>query len=156
MKNKALYLIALLIGSYACNDKEAKSPSREELLTGNSTKSWNITSSIFDADEEHETCKSTSPINTDNKWMFSKDHSFEFNNGIITEGDDCTGCCTDFANLKGTWSLFSNEDSLSIVVDTRIDNGIETTFDSDELLRGKITKLTETELIFSGLTFNKL
>lgn len=147
-------LALLMSAAVACSKDDEKKISKEELLTANSSKSWNVTYATFDKDEPDESCKSVNVSTADNAWIFKSKGVFEFNNGTLTEVPECPECqCSDFANLTGTWKLFSNEDSLSVVATGRIeDNGDITDFADIEILRYKLKSLTATEMVFGGTT----
>jgi len=141
----ALLFIAFII-TY-CSKNDAK-PSKTELLTGNSSKSWNITFSSLDNDESDESCKTVNSFSGDNAWIFKKNGDFEFSNGSIYEIPNCHACgCSDWVDLVGTWSL-SAQDTLVITANGRIESdGQITALDEEELARFKVTSITATEMI---------
>src|SRR6185312_9869651 len=63
--------------------KHESTPSKAELLTGNSNKSWNISFSSYDEIETDESCKAVNSFNADNVWTFKTNGTFEFNNGSV-------------------------------------------------------------------------
>jgi hypothetical protein len=150
MKITNIAFISLLILSIACKDEKEASISKEELLTANASKSWKLDYSSSDKYEDLESCKTTSDINSDNEWIFNTNGDFKFSNGTITEAD-CEECCSDLANLVGNWSIFSNGDSISIVVDGRLDGDVVIPEDEFELIRVRLTGLTKDEMVFTAM-----
>lgn len=144
--------VAILSSAFIFTDcskaNDAKTPSKEELLTGNSSKSWNITFSSFDEEESDESCKSVNAFQADNKWIFKVGGDFEFDNGSIYEIANCPTCnCGDFSHFVGNWTL-SSKDTLRVTGNGRIEsNGQITPFDEVEVLRTKITSITANEII---------
>jgi len=151
--NKITFIL-ILATAMACHDhSDEKTPSKEELLTGNSSKNWNVTFSSDDASETDVSCKAVSEISADNVWTFKTKGKFAFSNGTITEMSGCETCqCSDFADLVGTWTLTS-ADTLSVIATGVIEsNGDTTALDPEEILRNKITSITTTEFVLGDKT----
>jgi hypothetical protein len=155
MKTQYKKLVFIFVASIviACSKDNVKQPSKEELLTANSSKSWNITFSSDDADETDVSCKEVNAYTADNAWTFKIKGEFEFSNGDLYEIANCDTCqCTDAADLVGNWTL-SKQDTLSIIVNgVKESNGSITPHDPMEIVRGKITSISEKEIILGDKT----
>lgn len=83
----------------------------EELLAGEVSKDWRISSSSADASETVPSCKSTSQRVQDNTYTFFADGKMEWDNGEITEGPEENGC-GDYRDLVGEWVFINNQSQL--------------------------------------------
>jgi hypothetical protein len=154
MNLNKIAVILILATAMACHDHDnTKKPSWEELLTGKSSKSWNVAFSSFDEEESDVSCRMVNAYTADNALIFKTKGEFEYSNGTIHEIADCEECtCGDLADLVGTWSL-SKEDTLSVFANGRIeDNGDITFFDGLIILKYKISSITENEIIIGNKT----
>jgi hypothetical protein len=156
-----LFFSILLLQVISCQKKEDALPvSQETYLTSDASKSWRIIANTRDTVKGlSPSCKTSSIQNTDNKFTFAKGGAFQYSNGTITNDASCqaSGCCSDLANLTGNWIV--RNDSLVVKVNARIDNGQTTPVKELELLKGRITKLDENQLILSNVyvvTFNRI
>jgi hypothetical protein len=84
------------------------------LLAGSTQKAWYLTSKT--PEPAMAPCQSSSPQSMDNTWTFYADGTFTYNHGAVTEDADCNepGCCSDLANLEGSWELKGAEEGLTI------------------------------------------
>jgi hypothetical protein len=143
----------LMLQSTSCQKKDDVAPvSQEKYLTADSSKSWNMIANTHDTVKNlSPSCKTSSIINKDNKMIFLKGGVFQFDNGTIQEDPTCQNdCCGDFANLLGKWVI--RNDTLVITANARIDNGQITQFtQAEEILKGKILKLNNSELVVSNV-----
>jgi hypothetical protein len=151
-----MVLVSSMLLSISCDDKE-KTKSKEELLTGGSSKSWNIVFDSSDESEDDPSCTVSATKNTDNQWIFNVDGSFRFNNGTITEVEDCEDCCSDIIDLIGYWELLDNGGRLKITATASVEeDNVNVPFDDEEVLgNSKLVKLTESEMVVEedGATF---
>jgi hypothetical protein len=88
--------------------------SKAALLAGSTQKDWYLASQT--PEPVMAPCQSSSPQSMDNTWTFYADGTFIYNNGAVTEDDSCNGadCCSDLANLEGSWELKGAEEGLTI------------------------------------------
>ena len=138
MKLRSLTFALFALVALSC-DKDDEKPSKTQLLTNGSTKSWNVTAES-PADED-EDCRPSSAHNADNSWNFSKDGSFTYDHGTLTEGTQCS----DLINLTGNWSFQENGSRLLITISQATDNP-SLTFDNETLLSAEIKSLSATSM----------
>jgi hypothetical protein len=145
----AALCVAFLIS--CSSDKEEKSFDQNLLTQG----SWIITENSSDAEEEDESCKTNSPQHDDNQLIFNSDESFRFDNGDVTEIEDCEDCCSDIVDSSGTWTYNKSDNKLSIVLTGIVeeDGSIYET-SPVPLISGVVMKLTSDKLVLkeNGIT----
>ena len=150
--NKVLFLAALIamISWSGCKDNEEPQKPKLEMLTGSSSKTWNISSQSIDDDQNTKSvCKSTSARSMDNRWEFFSNGNFEFDNGTVVGDASCqeTGCCSDMINLYGTWAFQTNDTYLVITARGSLENGVRIPLNPEQIMNARIMKFTDTQLI---------
>lgn len=156
-----LFGAIIFLGVTSCQPKNDVVPiSPEKYLASDVSRSWRMTASTRDTVKNlNPSCKVSSIQNTDNKLIFKNGGAFQYDPGTITKDESCqvSGCCSDLANLIGNWVI--RNDSLITTVNARIDNGQTTPIKQVELIKGRIVKLDENELVLSNVyiaTFNRI
>jgi len=157
MKLNLLPLAFLLLSiAFACSDDEKETnenKNQEELLTGNTEKHWKIIENSSDEDEEEQSCKTSHPMNNDNRWVFIKGGDFRYDNGDITDDPDCDDdvqdCCSDMLDLFGTWEFSADKKKLIVTAEGKIEDGEETFESPEQIMNATIEKLTENEMILT-------
>lgn len=136
MKKSILILSALFL-VFACDkDEKESAPSKTELLTGGSQKSWYIYAST-----PEDPCGSAS----DDTWTFFADGSVAYDHGTVTE--DQEGQCGDLINFEGTWAFSAEETEITIVA-LRAAGSTEA-MDPFTIGSGAITTLTTDRLVIT-------
>ncbi len=135
---RKILIPVLFLSVFACDDDDA--PSKTELLTNNSSKSWNLTAATDD-DEEDEGCSTGSERNKDNTWVFYGDGKFIFDQGVVTE----TETCSDLKNITGTWSFQEGETKLRIFALYNTDDPSDTF--NDELFTARLIEITAEKFV---------
>jgi hypothetical protein len=130
---KSFSILACAAIVIACHDDDKVS--KTQLLTDGTSKSWNITATSPEPDEE--SCRPDADHARDNAWTFSNDGSFVYDHGTLTEGE----VCSDARNLTGLWKFTENEANLLITVLYETGNP-GNTFDGDTLVLAKIEAIT--------------
>lgn len=156
MIRKSFLLILLVISCISCQEESnpvKNEPSKEELLTGNNSRNWQVTYRSTDRGETRSSCKISSIQNTDNYFIFKKGGTFIYDNGTITENPD-EDSCGDLADLFGTWEFTSNQDSLLVIVNRKLQDGDTVSINEVRLLKGKILSLAAQELKISQPMIN--
>jgi hypothetical protein len=144
MRFKLFLVLLLAVFAFSCDkDDDKKTPSQEEMLTANSTKSWKLSAKTDDSQENDETCKSSSARNQDNRWKFTKGGYFEFDRGTVTGEEDelCESCCSDIVNFYGTWEIANGK--LIIMAEGVLVNGTKEPRDEEEILNETLKSLSE-------------
>jgi hypothetical protein len=145
MKRSPLLIASMMLVAIACSKDEDKPVSKKELLTNNSSKSWNITDET-PADLEPG-CGPSSDGAKDNTWTFYADGKFTFDHGTVVEESESS--CSDFINITGTWSFTDNESKLLIVAEKDTDNPDEVR-DAETIFHADIKKLTKDALVLAS------
>jgi hypothetical protein len=138
---KKLLLPAIFVFLLACDDDEA--PSKTELLTNNSSKSWNVTGDSSD-DEDDEGCSVNSERSKDNTWTFYSDGKFTYDHGEVTE----TETCGDFKNITGTWSFLEDEKKLRIFILYNTDDPTDVL--NDELFSANLIEISADKFVLEN------
>jgi hypothetical protein len=137
---KTLLIAFIALSVFSC-DKDEKEvtppPTKTELLTGGTQKSW----SIFSQSPE-PACSSS----TDDRWTFFSDGTFQYDRGTVTESED--GECSDLINFEGSWAFESAETKITIIA-------LRPTGSTDEIdpltvASGTLTELTSDRLIITA------
>lgn len=94
--------------------KSTSPESKADLLAGSTQKSWHLAARTPEPAEA--SCRTASAHSQDNTWTFYTNGTFTYDNGSITEDSTCDGpgCCSDLANLEGSWQLKSAGEDLVI------------------------------------------
>jgi hypothetical protein len=121
---------------FACKEDDA--PSKLQLLTNGSSKSWYV-SSITGLSE----CGDTDMMK-DNTWTFYSDNTFTYDHGTVTGSGDCE----DLVNFTGTW-VFEDEETHIRIVGLYNTDDPEDTF-HQEFLYGRIVELTAEKLVLDA------
>jgi hypothetical protein len=135
---KKLLIFILFAFLTACDDEE-KTPSKTELLTNGSSKSWNLTAS---SDTETD-CPPDSERSKDNTWTFHADGNFTYDHGEITESETCG----DLKNITGTWSFQEDETKLKIFAHHNTDDPDDVF--NDELFTHPLVEITDSKFILN-------
>lgn len=130
MKNTVYFILLIFLLSGCDDDKDGAS--RTALLTGGSSKQWNITAQTPANDDPN--CGPSQAYAQDNTWTFFADGDFTFDRGAIFENETCG----DFGNFEGTWTF--EEDDTRIFVAT----GTGPTW---VIMDGEIISLSKNELV---------
>ncbi len=119
----ASMLIASFLLVYCGNDDSSAAVNSDLafLLAGDVSKTWRIAGESNDVNETVPSCLSTSERAQDNSYIYFADGTLEWDNGIITEGTEAEGACSDFRDLVGTWQ-FLDDNMLRQTLDRDRDN----------------------------------
>ena len=134
---KKLLILALFFCLFACKD-ENEGPSKLQLLTNGSSKSWYVA-----AISGGNACGGTDMMN-DNTWTFYSDNKFTYDHGIVTE----FGECEDLKNFTGTWAFEEDETHIRILTLYNTDDPDDKF--NEELLFGRIVELTADRIVLDA------
>jgi hypothetical protein len=137
---KTFLIVSIVLSIFSCDKDEKEAtppPSKTELLTGGTQKSWSIFSSTPETP-----CSSS----TDDRWTFFADGTFEYDHGDVTESDDSE--CGDLINFEGSWAFESAETKISIVA--LRPTGSDEEVDPLTVASGTLTELTSDRLIITA------
>ena len=138
MKNLNFVILLSFVVLLACEkDSDTPKPSKTELLTSGSQKSWYIASLTPDG-----VCASAS----DDSWIFFGNGTFEYNHGQIQEVPGSS--CSDFVNIEGTWTFGNNESTLTVVAVK--EKGSTTNDLNMTLMQGTLSSLDKDKMILTG------
>jgi hypothetical protein len=135
---RSIAIFAYVVFMVACSKDEEVS--KHHLLTNGNTKDWNVIAETPESPKE--SCRPTAAHAIDNTLSFSSDGTFKYDNGTLTEGEDCS----DLINLTGEWKFTDNESNLLITSSYETGNPSHT-FDGDTLVFGSIETLTASALV---------
>jgi len=130
-----IFSLSLLVFACDKDEKEQPAPSRTELLTGGSQKSW------YQFLSTPDDCASSG----DNTWTFFADGTLAYDHGTVTK--DEAGECGDFINFEGTWA-FSEEETMITIVALRPTGSTEE-IEPYTIGPGTITTLTNDRLVIT-------
>lgn len=135
---KAILIISTVFLLFACDkDEKEQTPSKTDLLTGGSQKSWYVFAVTPDG---------PCPSSSDDTWTFFADGSMAYDHGTVTESQE--GTCGDYINLEGTWEFTNNETEITLVA-TRAAGATEEMAEPFTIGNGVVTTLTSDRLVIS-------
>lgn len=136
---KTILIISAVFLAFACDkDEKEQDPSKTDLLTGGSQKSWYVYSVTPDG-----ACASSS----DDTWTFFADGALAYDHGTVTE--DLEGSCGDYMNLEGTWNFSNNETEIAFVA-LRAAGSTEDMAEPFTIGTGIVTTLTSDRLVITA------
>ena len=109
-----IFAFALLFAAIGCRNDDLDIKTKTQLLTGGSSRSWNITEES--PEDEDPLCRPSADYAKDNTWTFSADGNFSFDHGAIVGNESCS----DIISFTGTWEFTENESKIVVTADPDI------------------------------------